>query len=510
MKATAVFPILLAAAGLAGCASTGTHSSRGLQVKTVSVPGASGVATLYGGAGNEFLRNMHCGASGCSLYASTSGSFTPDQDFLVIHTQPFGEPLWARAYGGTDGDALHAAIAATDGGALLVGASASQFYQVYFRGMYKQHRSFPRPLVLRIGPQGKIRWALAGLLDMSGPTWRTRLGAGIQTADGGFVLAGFRRDWPGSGLYRGWLGRSYGVWHAWQFRKWTGRASRDAILLRVDKNGTWKWVRRYRLTAEGRAHQSEARQVLPRPGGNFVAALYDRTADRVVLMRITATGKPIGARILEGLGKSRPVALQALENGGYLLFGRAFGSGGALFVARLERGGTLQRVRRYDEADLVPMHVAASASLDGYCVAGRGGPPKQPRFAALLIHLNKPSGKSLSLDTDKASGFLSAAALQGGQCLLAGNTTAFGAGKTDIVTYPWQPALAGRGGPTAEAVADARLEPIGVSTIKFRVRHYFGRQRILKSVSPDSIRITPARILPAVGGADDRSAQSTR
>lgn len=465
---------------LSGCQTSRETAPLALQVTPAPVPHSSSeTVTLYGGKGNDFLRTIRCQHDTCSLYGGTDGSFTRDEDYLVIRTRLSGQAIWARAYGGTNRDELRTAVATRDGGALLVGESASLFYTSL--KIFSPHK-WPRPLLVRIDAQGKIQWAATA--ELSGPTWRLQLEKGIQTPNGGFLLAGSYKDWTNSPAENSvrtqqWLinGKVYSA---------PPNAPRDAILIRLDAEGELEWLKRYRLSDEKYAHFSGAWAMLPQSGGGFRIALYDGSDARIVLMSINGKGEPLDAQTLEGVGDSAPDNLHALPGGGYLLFAHTFKDKTvrSTLTAEFDKFGKLLDVRRYTKPGFAPLQAARRTADGSYCIAGRNGSGTQSRAGALLLSTHAASSKTFSLDANAATEFFGTTAIGDGRCLMGGSTIAFGAAGADILTFTWQPQSEGKAGPRAETMTGAHMQKADVTAITLEPR------RVIHFIPPFDIRIT--------------------
>ncbi|MDN5865607.1 MAG: hypothetical protein L0I62_10430 [Gammaproteobacteria bacterium] len=505
MRKRLLVPLTAAMVGLclAAFVSPRADASGSLHVEQVSIRGTPPAeVTLYGGKGYDFLRTISCAQNGCFLYGRAGKGFAPEEDYLVIRTSPADKTVWARAYGGANRDYLRTAIPAGAGGALLVGHSTSLFDAD--REGRSPHR-WPRPFLVHLNADGKVLWAET--VKMSGPTWRLRLYHGIQTADGGFLLAGYYTDWTNrlnreqeACLAKG----STGV----NCRTRPENPPKDAILMRLDQHGKLEWFKRYRLKDGQYDLFTKAWSIIPLSGGNFLVSLYDRTDARIVLMSIDRSGTPGRAQTLDGIGASAPSSLVALPQGGYLLVGRDYQSGrvAATIVARFGPNGDLLHIRRYAQKGFTPLKVAQAGREHTYCIVGRNGGGLASRAAALAFSTRSSTSRTFSLDTASTTEFFDVASTADGSCLMAGSTRAFGTETVDILTYAWQPQAAGQPGPIAKAVTGAHMEKAQISAFEPASKVL---RALVEPIPSDQVRVTRIPVPAPAASSDSRPARAT-
>jgi len=189
-------------------------------------------AQLVSGSGTDLTRKAFCRSDGACVYLGlTQDSFAPGTHFLAMGEVPDQRYQWARIYGGSAADELDGGAVAGDG-FLLFGSSASPFTGVatpiaarpllvridgvgaplWARtldggGIERLHDATsaggdlvvvgyaglggttPSVAVVRVGPDGALRWAQA--YDLGEPGYAVAAAPG---PDGGAVVAGYLRQ----------------------------------------------------------------------------------------------------------------------------------------------------------------------------------------------------------------------------------------------------------------------------------------------------------------------------
>jgi len=142
----------------------------------------------YGGSGNdEVFAVIQTTDGGFALVGSTSSYGAGSDDFWLVKTDPRGIMQWNRTYGGTTRDGARSVIQTADGGFALAGYTES--YEDGFKDVW----------LVKTDANGMIQWNCT----CGGPAddWASTV---IQTADGGFVLAGHTSSY-GAGYSDAWL-----------------------------------------------------------------------------------------------------------------------------------------------------------------------------------------------------------------------------------------------------------------------------------------------------------------
>jgi hypothetical protein len=284
------------------------------------------VGVLFGGKSPDEANAVVAMADGGVAFAGYTQTGTDGWgDLWIVRTDPLGNPLWTRIYGGHFFEAANAMVQQPDGGLVLAGYTNAQEWNV-----------------------GSDLW-IVGLDAKGEQKWKRTYGgpesdhaaAMVRLADGGLAIAGFTESW--------------------------GAGKGDAWLVRTTIDGKKMWDRPY-----GGAEYDAARAVAAVPGGDIVLAgqtfssgagasdgWYAKVdAQGQLLWQKTAGGKnddlfravavlPDGGLALAGVTRSTGAGeedawLVRTDADGGVLWQRAFGSkqnDGALALAVLPTGG---------------------------------------------------------------------------------------------------------------------------------------------------------------------------
>jgi hypothetical protein len=317
---------LLAVAGVAGAVAAGTVAL------PADEPAPERWNETYGPSAGDFRGVTATDEGGALAVGSVVAATGTATDGLVVRVDRDGTSRLTRTYGGPDDDVLRDVVPTADGGALLVGATAS-------RGA-----GGTDGWVLRVGPGGAVRWRL--VLGDSGDDGFTGV---ARTADG-YLVAGTRTL--------------------------TGRGDTDGWLVAVTPEGTVRWTETY-----NRATDDAFADVARGPGGQYVlagrtAVLAERSPD-AWLVAVDENGTEQWRRRYGGRARDQFRAVRVTERGV-----RAVGAtrsntpGTAGWLVAVDGNGTGQWRETYEAASLFALAPAAGGdasrndSADGAASAG--------------------------------------------------------------------------------------------------------------------------------------------
>jgi hypothetical protein len=249
----------------------------------------------FGGPGVDRGSSVQELATGGYAVTGYSGSFGAGGfDIWLIRTDPNGDTLWARTFGGADWDEGRMVQPTGDGGLIVAGQTASS-------GAGQTDL-----WLVKTDAQGNLAWNKTyGGIDYDGAY------AVQQTRDGGYIATGY--TW------------SFGAGHG------------DVWLVKADANGDVAWDRTYGIEADEEWGQS----VQPTPDGGYivVANTYpfsERLGD-VWLIKTDSVGNKVWDRLVGGAGEDWAYAIRQTMDGGYVLAGYTDSQGGGGFDAWLVR-----------------------------------------------------------------------------------------------------------------------------------------------------------------------------
>jgi len=145
----------------------------------------------YGGSGFDYCMSLLPTADGGYALAGHTNSFgAGDTDFWLLRTDENGDSLWSHTYGGLGEDYCYSLIQTADGGFALAGETHS---------FGAEEENF---WLLRTNENGDSLWS-----RVYGSSGHDGCQSLIQTMDGGFALAGWTNSF-GSGRLDFWLVRT--------------------------------------------------------------------------------------------------------------------------------------------------------------------------------------------------------------------------------------------------------------------------------------------------------------
>ena len=261
-------------------------------------------------------------ADGGFVVGGYTGSFTGYSDAYLIRIDANGDSLWTRTFGGSGTDRGNSVQQTSDGGFVLAGwtisfgAGASDVW------------------LIRTDPQGNILWTRT----FGG--WNTDVGRSVQqTTDGGFVLAGYtfsygagaadvwliRTDAQGDTLWtRTYGGSSYDWGNSVQqtadggfmvagYTSSFGAGGDDVWLIKTDAQGNTLWTRTY-----GGPMDDASYSVQQTGDGGFVVAGYTSSfgagGEDVWLIRVPVYHPPVAAGDDANTPEDTPIRITVLTN----------------------------------------------------------------------------------------------------------------------------------------------------------------------------------------------------
>ena len=172
---------------LAGYVYSFGAGGQDIYVVKTDVAGDVEWARIYGGTGNEVTWSIKPTSDGGYVIGGfTSSSGAGSYDFWLIKTDDSGIAQWTRTFGGTSADYCYAVDQTSDGGYLLGGRTNS----FGVGGDY---------YLVKTDADGDLEWA-----RNFGGSGQDEARSVQQTADGGFVMAGYSNSY-GAGSYDFWV-----------------------------------------------------------------------------------------------------------------------------------------------------------------------------------------------------------------------------------------------------------------------------------------------------------------
>jgi hypothetical protein len=261
----------------------------------------------YGGNSSDIANSVYSTSSGAYIFAGYTKSFNADSnDVYLVKTDSAGNILWYRLYGGADYDDARCLQETADGGYILAGRTRS--FGAGGNDMY----------VVRTDSNGDSLWT------------RTYGGSNsdaaeciIQTADGGYLIAGDTRPYSGAHV--------------------------EMYLVKTDSLGDTIWTRTY-----GGSDDRVAYSVQQTDDGGYIVVgcnpIYGGLEYDIYLVKTDSRGDTLWTRTYGGENEDYAISVEQTGDGDYMIAGstRSFGAGeGDFYVLRTDSLGDILWTRTY-------------------------------------------------------------------------------------------------------------------------------------------------------------------
>jgi uncharacterized delta-60 repeat protein len=366
-----------------------------LAVSLFSQPTADTLWTrIYGGSDEDEAFSVQQTADGGYVVAGYTWSFgAGGPDCYLVKTDPLGDTLWTRTYGGQGEDIAWSVQQTTDGGYIVAGRTnsfgtgSSDFYFV------------------RTNAQGDTLWT------------RTCGGNGDdvarsvhQTSDGGYVAAGYTSSF------------GMGDW--------------DFYVVKTDSLGDTLWTRTYGGSGDDRAcsvqETADGGYVVGGTTGSFGAGDWD-----FYLVKMNSDGDTLWTRTYGRSGREWANSTQQTTDAGYIMAGWTQSSGAGtedLYLVKTNSQGDTLWTRIHGGSNSDWANSVQQTDEGGYIAAGVTysfgvGTPTYSNF--WLVKTN-PRGDTLWTRTYGGTGHDGAYSVQqttDGGYVVAGRTQSFGASR---------------------------------------------------------------------------------
>jgi hypothetical protein len=307
--------------------SYGAGGSDVYVIKTDSQGNAQWQKT-YGGLNDDVGSSVKQTADGGYVIAGYTSSFGHgDNDVYVIRTDPFGDTIWTRTFGGTASDRGYSLALSSDGGFVVAGHTASfgigcdvYVVKVNLLGILVWEKFYG-------GPEEDGAYSIAGMPDggfiIAGDTRSFGTGAqdvyAIRLDDNGDSL--WSRTYGGidhytasgvaatsdSGAIMIGITDSYGAMYG------------DYYLVRINKDGDTLWTRHY-----GGESTEWGYSVCQKSDGSYIAAGWSDSywpGCQMYVIKLDAFGDTIWTKLLAGDGYAAAFAVNITPDGGYIIAG---------------------------------------------------------------------------------------------------------------------------------------------------------------------------------------------
>ena len=251
-----------------------------------------------------------------------------DDDVWVLCISGDGSPLWNRSYGGSTHDRAHAAVACSDGGALIAGST-------------NRANHTDRDLwVIRIDAEGGLMWNVTYQDPGDDVAWAA------LACDQGFLVAGYSEKGEEGG-------------------------DSDMLAIMIEPNGSISWVRRY----GGPSNEKALDVAQSEESGFLLAGFVENQYTIMIAIRVDNEGNHLWNQTYP-TGFTSKITSVAPCSGGFLLSGASISHRFISVTAiRIDENGIILWKWSYAVEDIIIFH---SVELYDYSAI-------QLRSGALLI-----------------------------------------------------------------------------------------------------------------------------
>ncbi|MFT5801093.1 MAG: gliding motility-associated-like protein [Nonlabens sp.] len=314
----------------------------------------------FGGSGQDWARDIRQTDDGGYIVIGYSRSDDIDidnnlgnWDYWVLKLNEDGTLDWKRNYGGSNIDQATAVWPTSDGGYVVAGASESN------DGDLTGNNGGEDVWILKLNNLGDIEWQ-----RNYGGTESDRAESIEQTADGGYIVAGYSESVDGD------VSGNYGNFDYW--------------VLKLDTNGNLSWDKNY-----GGSGADYGYAITQTQDGGYIFAgssfsdnidvtdnngLYDYW-----VVRTDAAGNILWERNYGGEGEERAWHIAAASDGGFIIGGYTFSIGGDVgsnnggtdyWIVKVDADGELEWENTYGGNQTESAFGLQQALDGGYILAG--------------------------------------------------------------------------------------------------------------------------------------------
>ncbi|MDQ1098193.1 MULTISPECIES: hypothetical protein [Chryseobacterium] len=319
---------------------SGNHGGNDFWVVKLDSSGALQWQKTFGGPADEnaysIVQTSDGGYAVAGYAASNSGDVSGNLggiDFWVVKLDNSGTLQWQKTLGGSGTESAQSIIQTTDGGYAVAGYSDST------NGDAVGNNGNQDYLIIKLSSTGNVEWH-----KVFGGTDTDIANAVIQTADGGFALAGYTLSNNGN------VSGNQGMYDSW--------------VIKLDNSGTLQWQK----TLGGSGNENTF-AMLQDTDGTYIVAGDTRSNDGNVsgnhggldawVVKLSTTGNLVWQKALGGTLNDSAAAVTRSQNG-YTIAGRSSSNDGDIagpvngssdfLILKMDTNGTI--IRFWDDTAL--------------------------------------------------------------------------------------------------------------------------------------------------------------
>ena len=271
--------------------------------------------------------------SGFVIVGETKSFGAGNADVYLIRTNPDGDTLWTKTFGGTFYDIGNSVLQTDDGGFIIVGETAS--FGTGNADVY----------LIRTNSNGDTLWT-----KTYGGTDGDQSYSICKTGDSGFVIAGQKEAF--------YVNNPDNI---------------DAFLIRIDLNGDTLWTKTYDVTDYDVGFSV---QETKDSGYIITGSIYDvdaTTTEDVYLIRTKSNGDTLWTRTFGGTSMDAGASVKQTFDGGYIIAGYTWSIGAGfydVYLIRIDAEGSTLWEQTYGETEYNEGNSIQQTSDGGFIIAG--------------------------------------------------------------------------------------------------------------------------------------------
>jgi uncharacterized delta-60 repeat protein len=253
----------------------------------------------YGGGSRDRAYSIHQAADkGYFVAAQTSSFSAGGYDYYILKLDERGNKSWEKTFGGENAEIPRCIRRTTDGGCIVAGRTSS--FSPGYCDFY----------IIKLDQNGNKNWEKVYGGDSWDDPWSIQ-----QTADGGYVVAGFTES--------------------------TGAGGNDVYIMKLDTAGDRVWEKTF-----GGALNDAANSIQQTADGGYAVAGFTESIGAggldVYIMKLDTAGELVWEKTFGGTLNDAANSVQQTADGGYVVAGftESNGAGGSdVYILKIDVNG---------------------------------------------------------------------------------------------------------------------------------------------------------------------------
>jgi len=352
---------------LAGATNSyGAGQSDAYLVKTDAMGNAEWEKT-FGGSGVDSAHSVGQTTDGGYILAGATQSYGAGlSDVYLVKTDAMGNAEWEKTFGGSNHDHAYAVQQTTDGGYILAGATQS-----YGAGLSDVY-------LVKTDAMGNAEWE-----KTFGGSNHDHAYSAQQTADGGYVMAGYTESY--------------------------GAGSLDVYLVKADAAGNIEWEKTF-----GGSTYDFCESVQQTADGGYIIAgatqSYTENWYYAYLVKTDAAGNTEWEKTFGGSGWDEAFSARQTTDGGYIIAGftDSYGAGGGdIYLVKTDAVGNIEWEKAIGGSYEDYAYRVRQTTDGGYILAGGtssyGAGQSDVYLVKVSSLINTPVGSDVTVSLESAA-----------------------------------------------------------------------------------------------------------